>query len=207
MWSCVSFQLVIFRSKKQHQRFASQKARMPKLQMRPNEYIRSHRSAAAFKKRNIYEYREGESDESFIFNNVAQIGSNYNKKPKEPPEGDSLCPICQKTLHNEEICVPKCKHVHHQSCVKSLYDHAQNKDADKKKSKTKSKANSERDIITKIEDSSKYSALETGECPICSTYIADKMEKANRIRFVTKAEIRTCQANKLESQITTCFDK
>jgi hypothetical protein len=65
------------------------------------------------KKRNIYEHREGESDESFIFNNIGQMGAEYNKKPKENLENDSLCSICLKTLHNEEICVPKCKHVHH----------------------------------------------------------------------------------------------
>jgi hypothetical protein len=35
------------------------------------------------KKRNIYEHREGESDESFIFNNIGQLGADYNKKPKE----------------------------------------------------------------------------------------------------------------------------
>ena len=69
------------------------------------------------KKRNIFEYREGESDESFMFNNITNSmqGANANKYAASSKvsnaENDILCSICLKQQHNEEICVPKCKHV------------------------------------------------------------------------------------------------
>lgn len=70
------------------------------------------------KKRNIFEYREGESDESFMFNNITssmqggQAQHKYNASSKNSNiENDMLCSVCLKPLHNEEVCVPKCKHV------------------------------------------------------------------------------------------------
>ena len=70
----------------------------------------------------------------------------------------------------------------------------------------KRKDTSERDLKSIIEDSTKYSPQETGECPICSTYIADKLVN-NCIRFITRAEIRSTSSNKLESIINNTFVK
>ena len=46
--------------------------------------------------------------------------------------------------------------------------------ANDKAKKKKPPEVSERELNKAIEDSSKFSPLETGECPVCSIYIADK---------------------------------